>query len=67
MPHVDCPYCGKLGTVTGERVIQGQNSLTTYFCDSCHNEWDEREGEGGRRSEPRQRAPRTRHETKTRN
>ena len=47
MARVDCPHCGKLGTVTGERVIQARTvTLTTYFCDGCHTEWDEREGDG---------------------
>ena len=46
--RVDCPFCDHLGTVTGERVIRAQTAtLTTYFCDACHTEWDEREGDTG--------------------
>jgi hypothetical protein len=60
MPRVDCPFCGKLGTVTGERIIQARTAtLTTYFCDACHSEWDEREGEKAPLAQPRKRPPKT--------
>jgi hypothetical protein len=60
MAHIDCPYCGHLGTVTGERVIKAVAALTTYFCDACHSEWDERDDERGQRVGLRSRPPKTR-------
>jgi hypothetical protein len=60
MARVDCPHCGMLGTVTGERIIQARSvTVTTYFCDACHTEWDEREGDGSPLS-IRTRPPKTR-------
>ncbi len=43
--RVDCPYCGRLGTLRGERIIKAKAALTTYHCDACNTEWDEREGD----------------------
>lgn len=61
MARVDCPFCGKLGSVTGERVIQARAAtLTTYYCDMCQTEWDEREGDKGRPANRRTRPPKTR-------
>jgi hypothetical protein len=64
MSRVDCPYCSKIGSLYAERVIQGGAALTTYFCDACHREWDEREGDERRTLlRPRTRMPKTRHDT----
>lgn len=61
MTRVDCPHCGKLGSLYAERIVRGQTSVTTYFCDACHSEWDEREGEPRRElPKPRKRLPKTR-------
>ncbi len=65
MVRVDCPHCGQLGRVTGERIIRAGSTLTTYFCDACHTEWDERETD----STPlnlRTREPMTRRDKQTR-
>lgn len=59
MARVDCPYCGRLGSLYAERVFRGPASLTTYFCDACHAEWDERE-DGQPPDTPRRRLPKTR-------
>jgi hypothetical protein len=45
MDRIDCPYCDRIGSLYAERVIRGHDVLTVYFCDACHSEWDEREGE----------------------
>jgi DNA-directed RNA polymerase subunit M/transcription elongation factor TFIIS len=58
-PRIDCPYCGRIGSLYPERVIQGPSELTTYFCESCHAEWDEREG-APPPATPRRRLPKTR-------
>ena len=61
MPRVDCPHCGRLGTVTGERVIKAIAALTTYFCDGCYTEWDERDEDDRQRpTGTRTRPPKTR-------
>ena len=55
MARVDCPFCGTLGMVSAERIIHADGALTTYYCDACHTEWDEREGDSRplmRRSRP---------------
>jgi transposase-like protein len=57
--RIDCPYCGNLGSLYPERVLRGQDALTTYFCDNCNSEWDEREGEAAPKA-PRKREPKTR-------
>jgi hypothetical protein len=41
--RVDCPNCGQLGTVRGERIIKARAAVTTYYCSACENEWDERD------------------------
>jgi hypothetical protein len=51
-----------LGTLTMERVIQGAAGSRTYFCDHCHHEWDERDGDG-KPTNPRTRLPRARGDT----
>ena len=43
MMRIDCPFCGQLGRVSGERIIKSESALTTYYCDACRTEWDERE------------------------
>src|SRR5687767_3551671 len=58
-PRIDCPYCGRIGSLYPERVIKGPSQLTTYFCEVCHAEWDEREGEPPPAT-PRRRLPKTR-------
>jgi hypothetical protein len=45
MTRVDCPFCGMLGRVSAERVIQSSDALTIYFCDECHAEWDQRDND----------------------
>ena len=60
MTRVDCPYCGKLGSLYPERVIRARDVLTTYFCDACYSEWEEREGDTAPPREPRTRLPKTR-------
>ena len=60
MSRIDCPYCGELGTLYPERVVRGQDALTTYFCDKCNSEWDEREGDAAVPKNPRKREPKTR-------
>ena len=62
MGRVDCPFCGVLGRVSSERVITGDAALTTYFCDACHTEWDERADRMP--ASPRKREPKT-HKDKT--
>ena len=59
MTRLDCPYCDRIGSLYAERVIQGPSSLTTYFCDACHAEWDEREGDETTPGVPRRRLPKT--------
>jgi hypothetical protein len=60
MTRIDCPYCGRLGSLYPERVIKGPSALTTYFCDACHSEWDEREDDETPPPSPRRRLPKTR-------
>ena len=61
MARIDCPFCGMLGTLHAERVIQARAALTTYFCDACHTEWDERDdGSANPAFPPRKREPKTR-------
>ena len=46
MERLDCPFCGHLGTIVTERVIQARASaLTTFVCRACEAEWDERADE----------------------
>ena len=63
MPRIDCPHCGKLGLVSSEHVIKAVTTVTTYYCDACHTEWDERDGHAGPLL-PRKRPPKT-HRDKT--
>ena len=63
MTRVDCPYCGRIGSLYQERIIRGREvPLTTYFCDACSSEWDEREDDAVPPKHPRKRAPKTRHD-----
>jgi hypothetical protein len=43
MARIECPFCSQLGRVSSERMFQGPAALTTYYCDNCNTEWDERE------------------------
>jgi hypothetical protein len=58
--RLDCPYCGKIGSLYPEHIIRGETAVTTYFCDACHSEWDERENERTVPARPRKRLPMTR-------
>jgi transposase-like protein len=51
--RIDCPFCGRIGSLSSERVIKGDQALTTYSCQSCGREWDEREEERRRHPRPR--------------
>ena len=63
--RVSCPYCGKIGALYQERVIRGTDvPLTTYFCDACRSEWDERDDDAEPPEQPRTRLPKT-HKDKT--
>ena len=49
-----------------EHVVRGEDSVTTFFCDACHTEWDEREA--GRPIGPtRTRLPKTRRNKESEN
>ena len=61
MSRVDCPFCGRIGSLYPERVVRGQIALTTYYCEGCETEWDEREEDERRATlRPRKRPPKTR-------
>jgi hypothetical protein len=61
MARVDCPFCGKIGSLYAERIVRGQTAVTTYYCDACQSEWDEREDDERREVlRPRKRPPMTR-------
>ncbi len=44
-------------------MIKAVTTVTTYYCDACHTEWDERDGHAGPLL-PRKRPPKT-HRDKT--
>jgi hypothetical protein len=63
MARIDCPFCGKIGSLYIERMVRGHTAVTTYFCDACYFEWDERDGDERRQLlRPRKRRPKTRHD-----
>ena len=56
MSRVDCPYCGNIGSLYSERIIRAREvPLTTYYCDACRSEWDEREDNVAPPKHPRKR------------